>query len=205
MRNLLKKLHIMPNPNQQSECSDGSSKGSRSGELPTGKLSLSRSSPPSPSHRHQSEQKPLSGFSGWLSSVAASARHTSSPPSSSGKERKEKDAVVNLGMSSLGDSDVGCDTVRRDLESSNTRDPGLEEEYQIQLALELSAREDPEAAQIEAVKQISLGSFPPQNTPAEVVAYKYWVSSLSLSPSAFINHVEIRCIFWLGFVVTPID
>lgn len=90
--------------------------------------------------------------------------------------------MVNLGTSSLGDSDVGSDTARRDSESSNTRDP-LDEEYQIQLALELSAREDPEAAQIEAVKQISLGSFPPQNTPAEVVAYKYWVSSLSLSLS----------------------
>lgn len=164
-------------PNQQSECSDGSSKGSRSVDWPPEKLSPPRLSQPSPAHRQQSEQKQSSGLSGWFSSVAA--RHTSSPPSSSGREKK--DSVVNLGTSSLGDSDVGSDTVRRDSESSNTRDPELDEEYQIQLALELSAREDPEAAQIEAVKQISLGSFPPQNTAAEVVAYKYWVSSLSPS------------------------
>ncbi|KAA8546496.1 hypothetical protein F0562_002765 [Nyssa sinensis] len=63
---------------------------------------------------------------------------------------------------------------RRDSGSSNLRDPEIEEEYQIQLALELSAREDPEAVQIEAVKQISLGSCPPENTPAEVIAYRYW-------------------------------
>ncbi|KAK1406348.1 hypothetical protein QVD17_41642 [Tagetes erecta] len=54
------------------------------------------------------------------------------------------------------------------------RDPEVEEEYQIQLALELSAREDPEAVQIEAVKQISLVSCPSHNTPAEIVAYRYW-------------------------------
>ncbi|XP_048136070.1 probable serine/threonine-protein kinase SIS8 isoform X2 [Rhodamnia argentea] len=40
--------------------------------------------------------------------------------------------------------------------------------------MELSAREDPEAVQIEAVKQISLGSCAPDNTPAEVIAYRYW-------------------------------
>ncbi|KAF9618278.1 hypothetical protein IFM89_000913 [Coptis chinensis] len=40
------------------------------------------------------------------------------------------------------------------VESSNSRDPEVEEEYQIQLALEISAREDPEAVQIEVVKQM---------------------------------------------------
>lgn len=59
--------------------------------------------------------------------------------------------------------------------STNSRENDIEEEYQIQLALELSAKEDPEAVQIEAVKQISLGSCPPENTPAEVVAFRYWV------------------------------
>ncbi|PWA74275.1 serine-threonine/tyrosine-protein kinase catalytic domain-containing protein [Artemisia annua] len=61
-------------------------------------------------------------------------------------------------------------------------DPEVEEEYQIQLALELSAREDPEAVQIEAVKQISLASClpptPPQNmninTPSQLLSYRYW-------------------------------
>ncbi|KAA0040556.1 serine/threonine-protein kinase EDR1 isoform X1 [Cucumis melo var. makuwa] len=41
-------------------------------------------------------------------------------------------------------------------------------------ALELSARKDYEAAQIEAVKQISLGSYDPDNTPVEVIAFRYW-------------------------------
>jgi hypothetical protein len=53
------------------------------------------------------------------------------------------------------------------------------EEYHMQLALEMSAREDPEATQIEVAKQISLGSCPLQSSPAEVVAFRYWV----LSPS----------------------
>ena len=50
-----------------------------------------------------------------------------------------------------------------DSSSGNSRDPDIEDN-QIQLALELSAREDPEAIQIEAVKQISLGSCPSENT-----------------------------------------
>ncbi|MFS8019632.1 putative protein kinase TKL-CTR1-DRK-2 family [Helianthus anomalus] len=47
------------------------------------------------------------------------------------------------------------------------QDVGVEEEYQIQLALELSAKEDPEAVQIEAVKEISLG-------PSDPLAGRYW-------------------------------
>ncbi|XP_021617117.1 probable serine/threonine-protein kinase SIS8 isoform X3 [Manihot esculenta] len=65
-------------------------------------------------------------------------------------------------------------SARRESGSTTSRDPEIEEEYHIQLALELSAREDPEAVQIEAVKQISLGTCAPENTPAEVVAYRYW-------------------------------
>lgn len=49
------------------------------------------------------------------------------------------------------------------------------EEYHMQLALEMSVREDPEAMQIEVAKQISLGSCPLQSSPAEVVAFRYWV------------------------------
>ncbi|KAJ4761474.1 protein kinase family protein [Rhynchospora pubera] len=48
------------------------------------------------------------------------------------------------------------------------------EDYQLQLALELSAKEDPEAVQIEVAKQISLGSCPVESTPAQVIAYRYW-------------------------------
>ncbi|GJN00225.1 hypothetical protein PR202_ga17640 [Eleusine coracana subsp. coracana] len=49
------------------------------------------------------------------------------------------------------------------------------EEYHMQLALEMSVRDDPEAMQIEVAKQISLGSCPLQSSPAEVVAFRYWV------------------------------
>ncbi|KAL0429538.1 UNVERIFIED_CONTAM: putative serine/threonine-protein kinase SIS8 [Sesamum radiatum] len=111
-----------------------------------------------------------SRLSGWLNSVTN--RHSPSPPSSSNVTRGERiEPSDSAGSSSL---DTAVDAVRRDSGSSNSRDQDIEEEYQIQLALELSAKEDPEAVQIEAVKQISLGSCPPENTPAEVVAYRYW-------------------------------
>jgi hypothetical protein len=70
------------------------------------------------------------------------------------------------------DLDVVSDSDRRD--SSYC---AKEEEYQLQLALEMSAKEDPEAVQIEAVKEISLGSCAPNDTPAEILAYRYWVSN----------------------------
>ncbi|XP_068661870.1 probable serine/threonine-protein kinase SIS8 [Aristolochia californica] len=154
MRNFLKKLHIVSN---QSELAEGSSsRGSKFSECASGKSSPSRSS---------SDQKPLSGLTGWLTSAAT--RHSSSPPSSSQGSKDSKKEPQDS-------TDRGSELARQDSGSSNSRGPELEEEYQIQIALELSAREDPEAVQIEAVKQISLGSFPPQNTPAEVVAYRYW-------------------------------
>lgn len=53
------------------------------------------------------------------------------------------------------------------------------EDYHMQLALEMSVREDSEAVQIEVAKQISLGSCPVQSSPAEVVAFRYWVLSMS--------------------------
>lgn len=120
-----------------------------------------------------SERKPFSGISGWLNSVAN--RRSPSPPSSSNPTAGE----IMEPSDSVSSRDAAMDTSRHDSGSSNSRDPDIEEEYQIQLALEMSAREDPEAAQIEAVKQISLGSCDPDNTPAEVIAFRYWVSLLS--------------------------
>lgn len=163
MKNILKKLHIMSSHSEDTEGST-SSKGNKFNDGPT----LDRLSHP---RSHQiSEHKPMSGLSGWLNSVAN--RNSPSPPLSSNETRGERmepsDSVSSGGL------DVALDAVMRDSGSSNSRDPDVEEEYQIQLALELSAREDPEAVQIEAVKQISLGSCPPENTPAEVVAYRYW-------------------------------
>ncbi|KAJ7970278.1 Protein kinase [Quillaja saponaria] len=160
MKNILKKLHIVSN---QSEDAEGStaSRGNNSNDGPSSDMHLH-----SRSH-HNSVHKPCSGLSGWLHSVTN--RHSPSPPSSSNvtRERMEPSDSASSG---------GLDTVsaRRDSGSSNSRDPGVEEVYQIQMALELSAKEDPEAVQIEAVKHISLGSCTPHNTPAEVVAYRYW-------------------------------
>ncbi|KAL4196745.1 hypothetical protein AMTRI_Chr04g247750 [Amborella trichopoda] len=161
MRNLLKKFHRTPT---QSDDSDAPL-----------------------SSQSEQLQKPLSALSGWLSSVT---RH--SPPSSSRSSRDSTDAQASPsntrhspGSSSrvskeLADvqptpsSTRGCGFVKVDSDCVSTSDPAMEEEYQIQIALALSANEDPEAAQIEAVKQISLGSCAIQSTSAEVVAYRYW-------------------------------
>ncbi|KOM54455.1 hypothetical protein LR48_Vigan10g034700 [Vigna angularis] len=165
MKNLLKKLHIMSNrsENEQGSSSAKGSKSNLSSSSSSKKILRSKST-------QSSEQKPLSGFSSWLHSVAN--RQSPSPPPSLSQARGERmepsDAVSSGGL------DVVSDSARLDSASSASRDPEVEEEYQIQLALELSAKEDPEAVQIEAVKQISLGSCDPGYTPAEVVAYRYW-------------------------------
>lgn len=150
MKNLLKKLHIRP-----TQSSDSSSRRSASIES-------------HPESQSDELSKPLSGITGWLNSVTN--KRSLSPPSSSNLETIE-------GFDSVSSSqlEAAMDEVRVwDSGSGNSRDPEVEEEYQIQLALELSAREDPEAVQIEAVKQISLGSCPPENSPAEVLAFRYW-------------------------------
>ncbi|MCD7451759.1 putative serine/threonine-protein kinase sis8 [Datura stramonium] len=159
MKNLLKKLHI----SSQSEDSEGSKSSAKSKRL----------SDVSSSERHsnsRSDNKPFSAISGWLNSVTN--RQSPSPPSSSNVGRGNRMEPSDSASSSV--LEAALDAVRRDSESTNSREPDIEEEYQIQLALELSAREDPEAVQIEAVKQISLGSCAPENTPAEIVAYRYW-------------------------------
>ncbi|XP_075516801.1 putative serine/threonine-protein kinase SIS8 [Primulina tabacum] len=157
MKNFLKKLHIGSNHSEDAEGSSSLSKGNN------------RLLDVSPTEK--SENKPFSAISEWLNSVTH--RRSSSPPSYSDVPRIERrvETFDSVDSSSL---DAALDAVRHDSEFGNSRDPDVEEEYQIQLALELSAREDPEAVQIEAVKQISLGSCPPENTPAEVAAYRYW-------------------------------
>ncbi|KAL7114644.1 hypothetical protein ACP275_04G133900 [Erythranthe tilingii] len=176
MKNFLKKLHIGSNQPEESESSTSSTKGGsgngnsrlNDGSQSERLLLLSHS---------KSDNKPFSAISGWLNSVtnrhSSSTSNNPSPPlSSSNIARGERiEPSDSAGSSSL---DAALDAVRGDSGSNNSRDQDIEEEYQIQLALELSAKEDPEAVQIEAVKQISLGSCPPENTPAEVVAYRYW-------------------------------
>ncbi|XP_057987689.1 probable serine/threonine-protein kinase SIS8 isoform X2 [Hevea brasiliensis] len=161
MKNFLKKLHIMSNQSHDAEGSN-SSRGNYN--------SFDASSPDGHLPSRSNEHNPFSGISSWLNSVAN--RKSPSPPSSSNVSREERTEPSD--SISSGGLDVVSDVARRDSGSTASRDPEIEEEYHIQLALELSAREDPEAVQIEAVKQISLGSCAPENTPAEVVAYRYW-------------------------------
>lgn len=173
MKNFLKKLHITPNPPDEAASDDGSS-------IPTTNnksIDVSSPSPPPPdsSSRSQTtpELKPFSGLSNWLSSVGH--RKSPSPPDSF-NAAKNTDAADN----------GGDDPPLVEQQQQDSKDPEVEEEYQIQLALELSAREDPEAAQIEAMKQFTLGSSAPDNnSPAELVAYRYWVMSLIHKVNSF--------------------
>lgn len=128
---------------------------------------------PSPSDTVEKSNS-LKGLSSWLHSV------TNKPSTSSSSNETQSDRM-EASDHSASLNEIGAD-IGQEGGSGNSRDPDIEEEYQIQLALELSAREDPEAVQIEAIKQISLGSCSVDNTPAEVVAYRYWVS-WSLQPS----------------------
>ncbi|KAL3640732.1 hypothetical protein CASFOL_015700 [Castilleja foliolosa] len=164
MKNLLKKLHIGSNQSDGSEGPTSSpSKGSNNNRFSDDPLLDTRLS------YSKSDHKPFSAISGWLNSVTNRNNNSNNNIKCSGAEKMEPSD--SAGSSSL---DAVLDGAMRDLGSTNSRDHDIEEEYQIQLALELSAKEDPEAVQIEAVKQISLGSCCPENTPAEVVVYRYW-------------------------------
>lgn len=183
MKNFFKKLHITSNQSHDAAEGSNSSKGTNK--------PINPSSPdrilPSRSHEHN----PFSGISSWLNPVAN--RKSPSPPSSSnvtGGERTEPSDSI----SSNSGLDFVSDAARRESGSTTSRDPEIEEEYHIQLALELSAREDPEAVQIEAVKQISLGTCAPENTPAEVVAYRYWVSLSLLFYFSYLFNVWVLSI-----------
>ncbi|KAL2934221.1 putative serine/threonine-protein kinase SIS8 [Bienertia sinuspersici] len=164
MKNFLKKLNIVQNQAEDIEVSNSSI---------TNKLNAG----PSPHHSQQQHRfehnKPFTALAGWFQTVTN--KKSGSLPSSSNAITQDimEDHLESADSCALN---TGLDVLRRDSDSnsSNPRDPDVEEEHQIQIAMEISAREDPEAVQIEAVKQISLGSFTQENTPAEVVAYRYW-------------------------------
>lgn len=182
MKNLLKKLHMMQHTNQTWDIDSSEKSKERLNDV------SSTSS---------------SGISGWLNSVT----NRPSSPSSNVKFEDNKNEGGFDSMSRSTSDSAAAATIRvraADSGPGNSMDPQVdeaeevEEEYQIQLALELSAREDPEAVQIEAVKQISLESCPPQNTPAEVLAYRYWVSSVPiLLTFSIINILQICFCFLL--------
>lgn len=70
----------------------------------------------------------------------------------------------------------------------------LEEEYQLQLAMAISAsnnehRCDPE---LEAAKRMSLGFSPASTAQAELVAHRYWVRVLFQSLPRSISHANTK-------------
>lgn len=79
-------------------------------------------------------------------------------------------------------SDLPETTISSENESPNGSINFFEEEFQMQLALAISVSDqgqncvDPETAQINAAKQISLGCSPSQNL-AELLSLRYWVKS----------------------------
>ncbi|KFK43966.1 hypothetical protein AALP_AA1G197400 [Arabis alpina] len=162
MKKFLKKLRIAPNQREDGE----GSVSNRSNKSSDAEPSPSDSSRSQDSHNNP-DFKPFSGFSNWLSSVAQRKSPSSTTTSNANTNNNGDETTTTMEHG----GPVGSDSVVQD-----SKDPEVEEEYQIQLALELSAREDPEAAQIEAIKQFSLGSCPPapENSPAELMAYRYW-------------------------------
>lgn len=80
-------------------------------------------------------------------------------------------------------ADLPQTTSSSENESSNNNFNFLEEEFQMQLALAISVSDpgqtcvDSETAQINAVKQISLGRSPSQSL-AEFLSLRYWVKSI---------------------------
>ncbi|XP_031493013.1 probable serine/threonine-protein kinase SIS8 isoform X1 [Nymphaea colorata] len=166
MKNLLKRLHIVSEQPDDRDAPEGPALGTSSELSVGGKVSPTRSSP----SVLRGEQKALTGFSAWLNSVARESLDSSDGREKGGEDFSGARAVGAL--SSAADAPDSLPNVES--QSSRLMRPLMQEEYQIQLALALSAKEDPEAVQIERVKQISLGSCPPQYTPAEVVAYRYW-------------------------------
>lgn len=189
MKNFLRKLHI-----GDSAAGDGAS---------------SPSAPPAPPTKKGGgiEHRHASGLSGWLSSVTGRPQHPPPPPPPPASAATAAAAApeVEVEESALAssveerrvaeeDEERARRESRKEAEQERRREAEMEkkekqeaelEDYHMQLALEMSVREDPEAMQIEVAKQISLGSCPIQSSPAEVVAFRYWVLSMSTPPAIF--------------------
>ncbi|CAD6337126.1 unnamed protein product [Miscanthus lutarioriparius] len=180
MKNFLRKLHI-----GDSAAGDGAS---------------SPSAPPAPptkkgggiEHRHAS-----GGLSGWLCSVTGRPQHPPPPPPPASAATAAAAAAPEVEMEEPAlassveerraaeeeDEERARRESRKEAEQERRREAEMEkkekqeaelEDYHMQLALEMSVREDPEAMQIEVAKQISLGSCPIRSSPAEVIAFRYW-------------------------------
>ncbi|RLN11290.1 serine/threonine-protein kinase EDR1-like [Panicum miliaceum] len=175
MKNFLRKLHI-----GDSASGDGAAP------------------PPPPTKKGGGggEHKHASGLSGWLSSVTGRPHAPPPPPpvpapaasaaaaATAAEVEAEENALATALASSVEERRAALEEEsRKEAEDERKREVEMEkkekreaelEDYHMQLALEMSVREDPEAMQIEVAKQISLGSCPLQSSPAEVVAFRYW-------------------------------
>ncbi|CAM0913566.1 unnamed protein product [Alopecurus aequalis] len=121
-------------------------------------------------HHHEPAARHASGISSWLSSVAG---RPPQPPPPAAAEAEEQALAASLQERRAEEEETARKEEGRKREIEK-QDVALEE-YHMQLALEMSAREDPEAMQIEAAKQISLGSCPLHtSSAAEVLAFRYW-------------------------------
>jgi len=191
MKNFLRKLHI-----GDSAAGDGASSPSAPPPPPTKKGGGTGIE-----HRH------ASGLSGWLSSVTGRPQHPPPPPpppasaattaAAAAPEVEEESALASSveerRAAEEDEERARRESLKEEAEQERRREAEMEmememekekreaelEDYHMQLALEMSVREDPEAMQIEVAKQISLGSCPIQSSPAEVVAFRYWVLSMS--------------------------
>eukprot|EP00252_Welwitschia_mirabilis_P020622 TRINITY_DN5089_c0_g2_i3.p2 TRINITY_DN5089_c0_g2~~TRINITY_DN5089_c0_g2_i3.p2 ORF type:complete len:258 (+),score=51.00 TRINITY_DN5089_c0_g2_i3:92-865(+) len=180
MRNLLRKFHIGGSGNTSEETDGAKTPLGRNAEG-SGLSHRNRGSPSeSPAGTGLSDQKPLSGFSNWINSVT---RHTLSSgshgsPSGSSGGSSVRDRLEGLGSTSATPSGsfelLQSESATASAKEAPVTSPLAEEEYQIQLAMELSAKEDPEVVQIEAMKQPSLDSSSCHSTTGEVIAYRYW-------------------------------
>nr|CAB3467591.1 unnamed protein product [Digitaria exilis] len=177
MKNFLRKLHI-----GDSAAGDGTS----SPSVP----------PPPPTKKGGGEHKHASGLSGWLSSVTGRPHAPPPPPTlpspapaaaataTAAEVEAEESALATALASAVEERRVAREEEsRKEAEDERKREVEMEkkekqkaelEDYHMQLALEMSVRENPEAMQIEVAKQISLGSCPLQSSPAEVIAFRYW-------------------------------
>eukprot|EP00249_Psilotum_nudum_P022895 c28683_g3_i1 orf=411-3836(+) len=201
MKNILRKLHIGGNQDETSEGSKYSSLRSQEG---TGVNMRNRMSFLE-SNSTTGDSKHPSSLSGWLTMVArhtlqtASAGQNANQAASGESPKHQMESTVEGSGESNTETVSGAytfspDAVNEGVNIITSGEPmmdtgtessvdeqgdylslSLDEECQVQLAMVLSANEDPEAVQIEAVKQISLGSHPSHpSSSAEVMAYQYW-------------------------------
>ncbi|KAI5071494.1 hypothetical protein GOP47_0013745 [Adiantum capillus-veneris] len=148
MKNILRRLHLSGGSHDDHSLSKTRHRHS---------FSDASSSPP------YLESRALSSLSGWLS-VAKHSLHQSGSP------KHKKDDGSNSKYP------PGEQAEREALQLAGDQALFLQdEELQVQVALALSARDDPEATAIETAKDFTRGfDSSPSNSKAEVLAYRYW-------------------------------